>query len=132
MGRTDNHHLPVQDRYYQTREISIQLNDLQWLELKRRSRKDTAAPEAFVKRILNHWMDGPKTIPMEAFNRLYPTTKTHLPEHHVLASPYPPIYLQYLDHLIDNLPPVYSMDGRSRRRMIETLVLIYLFDLGDS
>lgn len=132
MGRTDNHHLPVQVRYYQTREISIQLNDLQWLELKRRSRKDTAAPDGYVKRILNHWMDGPKTIPLEAFNRLYPTTKTHLAEHHVLASPYPPIYLQYLDHLIDNLPPVYSMDGRSRRRMIETLVLIYLFDLGDS
>lgn len=84
--------------------------------------------EGYIKRILNDYIANPRLPPAEPFQRLFPLTKSHTLLDVPITSTYPPIYLQHLDNLALSIPPHYGTGNKSRRRLLETLVLIHLFD----
>jgi hypothetical protein len=114
-----------------TRTITTRFSPTNFDRLRFRALHHNATPEGYIKQILNNHMAN-RTLPdVDLFNANLPATQHHPPNAVTLVTPYPPIYLQYIDHLIDTLPPIYSTTGRSRRRIIETLTLINLFNYCD-
>ena len=113
-------------QHYKTIQIVTYFANDTYEKLRMKALRDVAAPEAYIKRILNKCISLNTTPPLAEFNRLYPLTKKHRTNYVAIESPYPGIYLRYLDELINNLPPTYTTSGRSRRRMVETLTLIEL------
>ena len=97
--------------------------------LRHRAIKRAASVEGYIKQLLNTQirLNTPPTT-AENFNRLYLLTRHHPANHIAVIGSYPPLYLQYLDNLIKNLPMHYNHTGISRRRLIETLTLIDLFN----
>ncbi len=131
MPKHSQRHLPIDERLYKTTKLVTQFSPIAWDKLRFRALNHHASPEGFIKQILNKCIAANTLPPVEPFNAYFATTRHHLQEHHTLVSSYPIHYLQYLDNLIQTLPPIYTSNGRSRRRMVETLTLIDLFDYCD-
>ena len=128
MSRRDNQTTPISQRDYRAKIINPQFSPSIYDTLRLRALHHNATPDGYIKHILNNQINRHTLPNIEAFNRHYPATKTHQANAVTLASSFPPIYLRYLDSLIETLPAVYEMQGRSRRRMVETLTLIDLFN----
>lgn len=128
MGRTDNKLIPISTRTYNATSIKLVFSANTFETLRFRALHNNCSPDGYIKRILNRYIELNTLPPLGAFNEMHPATLHHPPDAVTLASPYPPIYLRYIDTLIETLPVTYSTHGRTRRRMLETLVLIDLFN----
>lgn len=128
MARTDNHNLPISQRDYKSTKLVTHFTPANFDRLRHRALRNGASPDGYIKRILNSYIELNTLPPVDEFNRLLPTTLHHPPDDITLASPFPAMYLRLLDTFIETLPPLYTHNGRTRRRMLETLVLIDLFN----
>lgn len=97
--------------------------------LRYRAIRHGTSMEGYIKRLLNRYISSNTLPPAEAWNRHWPITAKHPPEHPTLSTTYAPMYLDYLDNL-RYLPGHYLGRSKSRRRILETLTLIDLFDTG--
>lgn len=114
----------------ETLKLTIYLSESTNTALRYRAIKHATSIEGYIKQILNRQISANKLPEPEPFIRHWPTTKKHPADHIALTSPYPPMYLTYLDNLAEHLPAHYGTGCKSRRRLIETLTLIDLFDTG--
>lgn len=116
--------------YYQTIKITVRFSESSYTALRYRAIKHASSPDGYIKKLLNRQIQANQLPPSQAFIRHFPTTKSHPAEHISLTTSYPAMYLRYLDTLAANLPAHYGTGHKSRRRLIETLTLIDLFDTG--
>ena len=121
-------HIPIPQRCYKSITLKPTFDKTTFDRLRHRALRNRASPDGYIKRILNRYIELNTLPPVDEFNRLLPTTLHHPPDDITLASPFPPMYLRLLDTFIETLPPLYTYNGRTRRRMLETLVLIDLFN----
>lgn len=122
---------PNELRCLQTIKITVRFSNQTYNSLRYRAIKHAASVEGYIKRVLNRQIAANKLPEPEPFIRHWPTTKQHYSDQTLLTTSYPPMYLEYLDRLAENIPAHYGTGAKTRRRLIETLTLIDLFDTGD-
>lgn len=115
----------VNDR---SRRLTIYMTQHTFDALKFRALHNHASVEGYIKQLINRQQTSNKLPPLEPFQRHYPTTKG-IPLNGVpITSPYDRSHIAYLDALATDLTHIYTTEAKTRRRLIETLVLIDLFN----
>lgn len=113
---------------YKTLKLTAYFSKTNYEKLRLRGLRNQCASEAWIKRILRDYIANPRRPDAELFQSYWPVTEK--PDNNAVrvTSSYPPYLLDVLDHFIETLPSHYGLGRRSRRRMVEVLTLIDLYN----
>ena len=121
----------MQKTTLQTTRVAVSFSPADWEKLRLRAIKHVTSREGYIKKLVNNMLAENRLPPFASFFRLWPLTKTHPSDHIKVKTPIAPTHLRYLDTLAISIPPHYGTGAKTRRRLLETLTLIDLYDTGD-